>query len=78
MGFRCQVHQICSSISTGSFSPRSGPRAFPGGLAAPHDFSVDPDGNLYVANPWNFNVASIGPEGRRCQPVGGPAYKVGT
>jgi peptidylamidoglycolate lyase len=29
---------------------------FPGGLAAPHDFSVDPDGNLYVTNPWNFTV----------------------
>lgn len=29
---------------------------FPGGMAAPHDFSVDPDGNLYVANPWNFAV----------------------
>jgi sugar lactone lactonase YvrE len=29
---------------------------FPGGMAAPHDFSVDPDGNLYVANPWNFRV----------------------
>ena len=29
---------------------------FPGGMAAPHDFSVDPDGNLYVASPWNFRV----------------------
>jgi DNA-binding beta-propeller fold protein YncE len=29
---------------------------FAGGMAAPHDFGVDPDGNLYVANPWNFTV----------------------
>jgi DNA-binding beta-propeller fold protein YncE len=34
---------------------------FPGGMAAPHDFGVDPDGNLYVANPWNFTVDKYTP-----------------
>lgn len=35
---------------------------FPGGMAAPHDFSVDSEGNLYVANAWNFTVDKYVPK----------------
>ena len=29
---------------------------FPGAMSAPHDFSVDGEGNLYVTNAWTFTV----------------------
>lgn len=35
---------------------------FPGGMAAPHDFSVDSEGNLYVTNAWNFTVDKYVPK----------------
>ena len=52
---------------------------FPGGLAAPHDFSVDPEGNLYVANPWNFTVDKYVPrKGADPKRVIGQRYRAGT
>jgi sugar lactone lactonase YvrE len=35
---------------------------FPGGMNAPHDFSVDAEGNLYVTNGWNFTVDKYVPK----------------
>jgi peptidylamidoglycolate lyase len=53
--------------------------SFPGGLAAPHDFSVDPDGNLYVANPWNFTVNKYVPrKGADPKRLIGQRYHAGT
>jgi peptidylamidoglycolate lyase len=41
---------------------RSAPWAVPGGLYAPHSFSVDPEGNLYVADYRNHRVLKFVPK----------------
>jgi peptidylamidoglycolate lyase len=40
----------------------SGRRAVPGGLYAPHSFSVDPEGNLYIADYRNHRVLKFVPK----------------
>ena len=53
--------------------------SFPGALNAPHDFSVDTEGNLYVASTFNFTVDKFVPKknGDRRRLIGQP-YKAGT
>ena len=51
----------------------------PGGMNAPHDMSVDPDGNLYVTNGWNFTVDKYVPKpGADRTRVIGPRYRDGS
>jgi hypothetical protein len=46
------------SIGGASFFPKE----IPGGLAWPHDFSVDPQGNVYVNDGRNWTVDKFVPK----------------
>ena len=56
------------------------PGTFPGAMATPHDFTVDPEGNLYVSNGYNHTVDKYVPKPNadRTRVVGYPLGLTGT